>query len=192
MSIGPTTLKPALETYLFSVRGLVFRASPVWVFIHRPKLKISLLSPFHNILQANRMQLAKKDSLVSSQSSPKNFFKKPLARFTRGQSTLMPQLDLLTFPGSQSPNGSSSRRNIFNLYKTMSNNFSVLYFPCSRPPQRTRSPLGVQLGHPSHSQDRAFSIAGPPTWNSLPISNRNSSSLEQFNMFKGLLKTDLF
>ena len=37
--------------------------------------------------------------------------------------------------------------------------------------------------------DRAFSIAGPQSWNSLPIIIRNVSSVEQF---KRLLKTHMF
>lgn len=36
---------------------------------------------------------------------------------------------------------------------------------------------------------RAFSVAGPKTWNSLPLSVRNSTSI---NMFKSRLKTHLF
>ena len=85
-------------------------------------------------------------------------------------------------------------RTALNMYKTVSNIFPSYIsdiLDLSKPKReglRSQSNLVVPRTS-KKAGDRAFSIAGPQSWNSLPITIRNASSVEQF---KRLLKTHLY
>ena len=77
------------------------------------------------------------------------------------------------------------RRHWTCLFKTVSNTFPSyisVTLDLSKP-KRELPRSSRKFG------DRAFSIASPRNWNSLPTNIRNASSVEQF---EGLLKTHLF